>query len=193
LSICAAYPERFRVIKPIDPGDSDIENIITDWAATDGAVGVRLLLMGDASSDPADLGINRTLATAACYSLPVNILCWGHLDQFATLAARHPDTPLVLDHLGLAQPFGRPAPAEPFAELPKLLALAACDNVTVKITAAGTMSHRPFPYDDLWKPLGRIFDAFGVDRCLWGTDWTRALDFLSYEQAVRLSPDRPPV
>jgi hypothetical protein len=21
---------------------------------------------------------------------------------------------------------------------------------------------------------GRIFDAFGFDRCMWGTDWTRA-------------------
>jgi predicted TIM-barrel fold metal-dependent hydrolase len=184
LSVYAACPERFRVIKPVDPGDPDIETIITDWAATDGAVGVRLLLMGGVSCDADDPGIARVLATATRHSLPVNILCWGHLDQFATLAARHPDTALVLDHLGLAQPFAQPAAAEPFAELPKLLALAAHDNVTVKISGAGTMSHRPFPYDDLWEPLGRIFDAFGVDRCMWGTDWTRTSGMLTYEQGV---------
>ena len=195
LSAYAACPERFRVIKPVDPGDPAIADIIADWAATEGAVGIRLLLMGDAPSDPADPGIERAIATATRHALPVNILCWGRLDQFAALAARHPDASLVLDHLGLAQPFSRPVPAKPFAELSGLLALAALDNVAVKISGAGTMSHRPFPYDDLWEPLGRIFDAFGVDRCLWGTDWTRALDFLSYEQAVdafrltdRLSP-----
>jgi L-fuconolactonase len=65
-----------------------------------------------------------------------------------------------------------------------LLALAAHDNIAVKISGAGTMSHRPFPYDDLWDPLCRIFDAFGLERCLWGTDWTRAVEFLSYRQAV---------
>ena len=30
----------------------------------------------------------------------------------------------------------------------------------------------------------RILDAFGVDRCMWGTDWTRAIGMLTYEQGV---------
>ena len=57
------------------------------------------------------------------------------------------------------------------------------------------MSHEPYPFDDIWPPLERIFAAFGLDRCLWGSDWTRATAFLTYEQAVeafrdsgRLSP-----
>ena len=35
-----------------------------------------------------------------------------------------------------------------------------------------------------WDPLRRVFDAFGFDRCLWGTDWTRAVNLLTYEQGV---------
>jgi L-fuconolactonase len=54
----------------------------------------------------------------------------------------------------------------------------------VKISGACTLSHEGFPYNDLWDPLGRIFDAFGVDRCMWGTDWTRAVAFLTYAQGV---------
>ena len=38
--------------------------------------------------------------------------------------------------------------------------------------------------NDLWEPLNRIFDAFGFDRCLWGTDWTRAVNLITYEQGV---------
>jgi L-fuconolactonase len=100
------------------------------------------------------------------------------------LAARNPNTRLVIDHLGLPQPHEPPPPAEPFADLPKLLALAAHDNVAVKISGACTLSQEPFPYKDIWDPLCRIFDAFGFDRCMWGTDWTRAVGLLTYEQGV---------
>jgi predicted TIM-barrel fold metal-dependent hydrolase len=54
----------------------------------------------------------------------------------------------------------------------------------VKISGACTLSHEPFPYKDIWDPLGRIFDAFGFNRCLWGTDWTRAVGMLTYQQGV---------
>jgi hypothetical protein len=68
----------------------------------------------------------------------------------------------------------------------------------VKISGACTLSHEPFPYNDIWDPLGRIFDAFGFDRCMWGTDWTRAVGMLTYKQGVdaflvtdRLSESEP--
>ena len=62
--------------------------------------------------------------------------------------------------------------------------LAAYPNVRVKISGACTLSREPFPYDDIWDPLLRIIDAFGIDRCMWGTDWTRTSGMLTYEQGV---------
>jgi predicted TIM-barrel fold metal-dependent hydrolase len=114
----------------------------------------------------------------------VNFLCWGKLDLGAALIARNPDTVVVIDHLGLLQPFKPPAPAEPWADLPKVLALAKHKNARIKISGACTLSHRPFPYDDIWDPVMRIIDAFGLDRCMWGTDWTRATALLTYAQGV---------
>lgn len=90
----------------------------------------------------------------------------------------------MIVHLGLRQPFEPPAPPEPFAGLPKVVALAAHDNIAVKISGACTLAHEPFPYKDIWDPLARFFDAFGFDRCLWGTDWTRATGVLTYAQGV---------
>ena len=115
------------------------------------------------------------------------MMAWNRLGQVGGLAERHPETQLVVDHLGLNQPFEPPAPPEPFADLPQLLALARHPNVAVKVSGACTLSHRPFPFDDLWEPLGRIFDAFGFERCLWGTDWTRATALVSYPTPSRRS------
>ena len=184
LEVRAAHPGRFAVIKPVDPTDPKVADTIAQWAGTEGTVAIRIMMAQGAPIDPADPGINRVLAAAARHSLPVNLLAWGRLDQLGPLAARNPSTRLVIDHLGLLQPFEPPPPAEPWADLPKLLALAAHDNVVVKISGACTLSHQPFPYKDIWDPLRRIFDAFGFDRCMWGTDWTRAVALLTYKQGV---------
>ena len=181
----AAHPSRFGLVKPVDTTRTDIADVVGDWAATKGTVGIRIMLNQTASADPADPGINRTLAAAAQHSLPVNMLIWGRLDQTKGLAARNPNTVLVIDHLGLQQPFHPPAPKEPWAELPKVLSLAEHDNVRIKISGACTLSHEPFPYNDIWGPVMQIIETFGLDRCMWGTDWTRATELLTYEQGVR--------
>ena len=184
MEVYAAHPSRFRLVKPLDPIDPRVADTIADWASTKGTVGIRVFLRDTASTDPADPAINRVLAVAGRHLLPVNLACTGRLEQAAQLAARNPNTQVVIDHLGLQQPPAPPAPPQPFAELPKVLALASHPNIAIKISGACTLSHEPFPYKDIWDPLGRIFDAFSLNRCMWGTDWTRAVALLTYKQGV---------
>ena len=108
----------------------------------------------------------------------------GRLDQGIALIRRNPDTRIIVDHLGLVQPYGPPPPQEPWAELPRVLTLAKLPNVAIKITGACTLSQKLFPYPDIWDPVCRVIDAFGLDRCLWGTDWTRAVNLLTFAQGV---------
>ena len=136
------------------------------------------------SPDPADPGISRVLAAAAKHGLPVNLLCWGRLEQAQEMAARNPDTMLVIDHLGLQQPFEPPPPDEAVCRAAEGAEARRAPNVAIKISGACTLSREPFPYKDIWDPLARIFDAFGFDRCMWGTDWTRAVALLTYKQGV---------
>ena len=178
------HPGKFCLVRPVDPNDPSVAETIADWATKPGTVGVRIMMRDNISTDPADPGINRVLAAAAKYSLAVNLLCWGRLEQAGQMAARNPTTQIVVDHLGLQQPFEPPAPPDGWAELPKVLALAQHDNIAIKISGACTLAHEPFPYRDIWDPLGRIFDAFGLNRCMWGTDWTRAVGLLTYKQGV---------
>ena len=183
LEVYAKHPGRFGLIKPFDPESETVADEMARWTATPGVVGARIMLT-NLALEADHPGLGRILDAGARAGVPVNVMCSTKLPTLRQLARSHPNTRIVVDHVGLVQPFEPPAPPEPFADLPNVLSLAECDNVAIKISGACTLSHQPFPYPDIWEPLGRVFDAFGFDRCLWGTDWTRAVDLLTYEQGV---------
>ena len=181
-----AHPDRFAIVKPVDPDDPAVGDVVAAWKRTPGAVGVRILLTKDPGRerDPNHPGLDRIARAAVAHDLPVNLLCWGNLDAGTALIDRNPDTRFILDHLGILQPRTKPAPPEPWTDLPKVLDLARRRNVVIKVSGACTLSQEPYPFPDIWDPLARVFDAWGFARCLWGTDWTRAFAVVNYEQAV---------
>jgi L-fuconolactonase len=183
LEVYAKHPGRFGLIKPFDPQSETVAEEVAQWAASPGVVGARIMLTAQ-EFEADDPGLNRILAAGAKAGIPVNVMCSGKLPLLRELARRNPVTQVVVDHVGLIQPPRPPAPLEPFADLPNVISLAELDNVAIKISGVCTLSHEPFPYPDIWEPLRTVFDAFGIDRCMWGTDWTRAVELLTYEQGV---------
>ncbi len=179
------YPGKFALVKPIDPENPDLADVIADWKKTPGTVGVRIMLTHGPERDASHPGIKRIAEEAAKHNFPINLLTWGKIEEGQKLIDRHPNTRWVLDHLGILQPRELPVHADPWADLPAVLDLAKRDNVVIKVSGACTLSEQGDPYDDIWDPLAKIFDAWGFERCLWGTDWTRAHAVLSYEQGVR--------
>ena len=183
LEVYAKHPGRFGLVRPFDSDSVSPADDVAEWAATTGVVGARVMLTAkEYQAD--DTGLNAILAGGAKAGIPINVMCSGKLPLMAELARRNPNTSMIIDHVGLAQPFLPPAPPEPFGDLDNVIALAALDNVAIKISGAGTLSHQSFPYSDIWEPLDKVFKAFGFDRCMWGTDWTRAVELLNYEQGV---------
>ena len=186
LDLAARYSDRFRVIAPVDPSRPDIDEFVAAWAVHPHTVGLRLMLITDADVERlVSGGADKFLRAATTYSQPICLVCLGGVKRIASIPRRHPNLKIVIDHLGLHQPFVPPPPADPFAQLPDLLALADCPNVSVKVSGVPTLSHQKFPYKDIWPALEQVFNSFGIERTMWGTDWTRALEFLSLEQAVR--------
>jgi predicted TIM-barrel fold metal-dependent hydrolase len=158
--------------------------VIAEWKKTPGTVGIRIMLRKEGGRKPDDPGLDRVCRAAVKYDFPLNVLCWGNVDVGAALVDRHPDTRFIIDHLAIEQPHEPPAPAQPWADLPRVLDLAKRKNAVIKVSGACTLSKQPYPFDDIWDPLARVFDTWGFDRCLWGTDWTRAFAVVNYEQAV---------
>jgi predicted TIM-barrel fold metal-dependent hydrolase len=179
-----AHPGRFAIVKPFDPADPAVADVVADWRKTPGAVGVRIMLPKESGLAADNPGLDRIMHAAVRHNFPVNILCWGNLDTGTALVDRHPNARIIIDHLGLMQPRTPPAPPQPWAELPKVLELARRANVVIKVSGACTLSQKPYPFPDIWDPLARVFDTWGFERCLWGTDWTRAFAVVNFEQAV---------
>jgi predicted TIM-barrel fold metal-dependent hydrolase len=179
------HPGRFAIIKPVNPADPAVGEVIAEWRKQPGAVAVRIMMTTrEAGLRADDPGVERIAREAARHDFPVNVLFWGNLEQGTALIDRYPGTRFIIDHMALLQPRTPPAPPEPWADLPKVLELAKRPNALIKVSGACTLSHKPYPYPDIWDPLKRIFDAWGFERCLWGTDWTRAFAVVNYEQAV---------
>src|SRR6478752_2050863 len=187
MEVQQAHPGRFALVKPVNPDDPAVGDVIAEWKKVPAAVGIRVMMQKSANIAPDGEGLDRVMRAAARHDMPVNLMIWDNLDDGTKVVDRHPDVRFAIDHLGIRQPHDPPAPPEPWAELPKVLDLAKRKNAVIKVSGACTMSHKPYPYPDIWDPLARVFDAWGIDRCLWGTDWTRAAAVVNYEQAVEPS------
>ena len=173
LEVHTKHPGRFGADQAGRPVRPAVAETIADWAKTPGTVGIRIMMNRDVPRTPPTRrqpGAGRGRATRPAGQ----ILSWGRLEQAGPLAARNPDTRSWSIISGLQQPFepprrravGRSAEAAGARRAPQrrdqdhrgLHALAEA------VSLQGHLG-----------PAGRIFDAFGLDRCMWGTDWTRAV------------------
>src|SRR5262249_44553857 len=117
-----AHPGRFALVKPVDPDDPAVADVIADWKKTPGTVGIRIMMTKEAGRDLTDPGLDRILRAAVQHDFPVNMLCWGNVEAGTALIDRPPPTRFIIDHLALFQPRTPPPPPPPPAEPPEVLA-----------------------------------------------------------------------
>lgn len=180
-------PARLAFVGLVDARSPTIESDVAEWRAQQGALAIRVSIYFDAVMESVEHGpLRAVLAAAERHDVPVCIYPPGYLGRMEGVARAFPDLQLVVDHLGLAQP----APVFPtidgdgFEQLPDLLRLADYPNVAVKATGVPSLSHEPYPFRDVWEPLLRVVDAFGCERVMWGTDFTRVGGLATYEEGV---------
>ena len=59
-----AHPGRFAIVKPVDPDDPAVADVIAEWKQTPGTVGIRIMLPKEADREPDDPGLDRILRAA---------------------------------------------------------------------------------------------------------------------------------
>lgn len=103
----------------------------------------------------------------------------AELDMFLNLQTEHDQlsmfvpwiesTPIrvLIDHCG--RPTADAGLIQPGFQ--SLLRLAATGRVSVKLSGYAKFAKRPYPFEDTWPYVRAIVDTFGLDHCLWASDW----------------------
>jgi predicted TIM-barrel fold metal-dependent hydrolase len=183
------HPDRFMVLGsfPLDKPES--RALVDTWKQRPGMVGLRFVFPPPEQSKwPTDGTIDWLWPAAERAGLPIAMMAAGFLPKVGEVAQRHPNLKLILDHLG--RPSGVTSPAERWANLPEVLALAKYPNVAMKATGAPSYSDQTYPFRDMHDKLKQLYDAFGPTRWFWGTDITRMP--CSWRQCVTLFTEELP-
>jgi predicted TIM-barrel fold metal-dependent hydrolase len=166
----AAQPERFVGVGSVDVGAPDAVERLTYWVRERGLVGLRVFLTA-AGAPPEtvldDPAISPVWSRAQELGIPVKLqLRAPMLPRALTLAQRHPELDLIVDHFAKAPVEDGP----PYAAAEALWALARAPRVNVLLSDAvlrdassGKATPRSF--------LERTLAAFGADRMLWGSNY----------------------
>jgi predicted TIM-barrel fold metal-dependent hydrolase len=145
-------------------------------------LGVRLNIAGAQAKWLTDGTADWFWPAAEKYNVPVMFLTGGQLPLFAAIAERHPRLALIIDHMGVSSQALRSGRlAETVAQS---AALAKYPNLSVKLSSIPLFSTEPYPWRDVTPHIRRLYDAYGPQRCHWGTDVTNSYAKASYRQRV---------
>ena len=171
------YPHRFPGVHTFFPIVPDFAPGVRRIAANPAMVAGRALIGNFLTAEMRpefDAGAFDSLyATAAEVGLPIFNSTHGGCARMAGIAERHPDLTLIVDHIGVAQHPVSPPETMSWRTFPDLLELARYPNVAVKLCGGPLLSNLPFPFEDIWPRLEQLFAAFGFERVMWGSDYTR--------------------
>ncbi len=168
----------------VDPASADALQTLEQLVAQ-GVCGVRIqrhLFYQQVLDDPISTPLWRA---AADLNLTVDVNATH--EEYAAVEARvrqFPQTRFVLDHCGYVS--GSLAPSENTTA--PVRALADYKNVYVKLTFLPLASRQAYPFADAHWMVRELVDAFGPERCLFGSNFPTAQysPKTSYAQTVEL-------
>jgi len=185
------HPGRFAIMARIDLDKPDRAARLATWRDQSGVLGVRLNFGSDEAAWLTDGTADWFWPAAEKARLPVMFLTSGQTSLFARIAERHPQLTLIIDHMGVGAGLRpRPDSSESVRNntvpeaIAQAVALAKYANVSVKLSSVPLISTEPYPFRDVIPHIHRLFDAYGPERCYWGTDITNSFARATYRQRV---------
>jgi predicted TIM-barrel fold metal-dependent hydrolase len=182
LEAARLYPDRFAVMGRIAIDRPESRALIPTWKKQPGMLGIRVtfhqgrpkLWLEDGTAD-------WFWESAERYDVPVMAFAPEAVSKLGEIAERHPGLRLTVDHMGLSSAL-RGKSLGPAVD--NLVKLARLKNVAVKVSALPSYVDEPYPFPTLHPLIHRVVDAFGPERCFWGTDLSHLP--CPYKQALAL-------
>jgi predicted TIM-barrel fold metal-dependent hydrolase len=164
LSALATAPDRFRGIALVDP---DIADPAFDRLCASRIVGARFNLVSSGMRQLTHPSTHRLFARMRERGWVLQV--HGAADQWAEALPllRRSGLRVVIDHFGRPDIVrGRDQPG-----FQAVLELGRSTDAVVKLSAPFRSSRMAYPYEDVDPFIEAVIDAFGLGRCVWGSDW----------------------
>lgn len=175
-----AEPQRYAAVCVVDPRLPAAPDRLESWVKEGGCRGLRLRPAFAAET----AAFENDALWERCRRLGVVVSVLARMEHVAVIArraARFSDVRIIVDHLAHPDPVaGTASPA--FRDF---LALAERPNVFVKPTGFHNFSKRPYPHEDCDEIFKAVFERFGPQRMIWGSDFPHVLVKGGYGPTLR--------
>jgi len=182
-SVLRRYPQYFKGVCRVNPEDPAAPDHLSELTEQ-GFHGVRLSPAAGAEGEWIRGPLMPPLwRRCAELKVPMTVLApVTRMPDLVPMIERNPELTVVIDHMA-------DSPLDEPEKLEMLLALERYPRVFVKISHMWSLSKEAYPYADAAVQVRRLYDKFGAERLMWGTDWPICLKQLSYARAVALFRD----
>ena len=187
LALAEAYSFIKAVVGWVDLCSENIEKRLEYYAQNPYLKGIRHIVQAEPENFVLKPEFQRGIGFLSQFNLVYDLLVYpSQLESGIELVSQFPDQKFVLDHCA--------KPQIKIQEIKKwtrdIRRIAEEENVFCKVS--GLVTEADFKN---WKPsdflpyLEVVFDAFGEDRVLYGSDWPVCLLAASYEKVYQLTDD----
>src|SRR5579864_4039788 len=173
------YPTYFRGVARVNPESLAAPDDLSRLVEQQGFRGVRISPAGNPSGDWIHGPLMPPL-WKRCESLkvPMTVLApVTRMPEVGALIEKFPNLTVVIDHMA-------DSPLDMPDRLNLLMALKRYPKVFVKVSHTWSLSKQPYPYLDSQAQVKRLYDVFGPQRLMAGTDWPLVEGYCGYAKAV---------
>jgi L-fuconolactonase len=179
------YPSDFRGVARVNPESPDAPDDLSRLVEQQGFRGVRISPAANASGDWIHGPLMPPLwKRCDALKVPMTVLApVTRMPEVGQLIEKFPGLTVVIDHMA-DSPLDKPD------QLNMLIALKRYPKVFVKVSHTWSLSKQPYPYLDSQAQVKRLYDAFGPQRLMAGTDWPLVEGYCGYAKAVAMVRDQ---
>jgi predicted TIM-barrel fold metal-dependent hydrolase len=180
----ARFPDRIRVMGRFDVlAPNRVERLRT-WRADPMIVGIRMMTMArDESARFSDGSLDGFWGEAELVGLPIAIYAPDNALLIDRIATRHPDLKIIVDHVGM-RVFDIFGSTPSMHDWPNLITLKRHPNVTIKVSGIPEALVEKYPFPNSQQRLFELFENFGPDRLMWGSNYPLVTQVCTYRQAL---------
>jgi L-fuconolactonase len=176
------HPDRFAVMGKVKLHRPESRELLANWKDQPHMLGIRMTFnAGRARQWLVDGTADWFWDAAERYDIPVMTFAPNNVPKLLEVAEQHPGLRMIIDHMGLSSALRGKALGPAITET---LKFARLKNVAVKVSALPCYVDEPYPFPSLHPIVRRVVDAFGPERCFWGTDLSHLP--CPYQQVVTL-------